>query len=501
MSGHLARAGEEGQVTIQELLGRVLVGIGIAALGVGIAVAVWAASQTTWVAVAGGVSAAVGAAVALAALRLRQNMLALRVLELVVFAAMIGAIGAAAIGTAGGDTWLRSALQLAVVIFAYGALIPNSPGRSALMILLWTALSAGIVALSQWQVGSLGAESAGPLVILGLAATVAVAGSCLIGLFRDVAIETRTGNMYNLYTRLGAGGMGEVWRAEHQRLARPAAIKIIRPDRLGDDPEEIAVLRAQFEREARTTAQLRSPNTIQVYDVGSTSDGTFYFVMEYLEGLDLKTMVERYGPLPPARAIYILVQACRSLFDAHEHALVHRDIKPANIFVSKMGGSFDYVKVLDFGLARAAGGEDDGTITGTPGYLAPETITGDHPVDARADIYALGCVAYHLVTGEQVFTETELVKLAAAHVSRTPIRPSLRTEIDIPEQLEKVILRCLEKDPADRFATARELATALEAIDAGPPWTADDAEAWWNRVRPAPPSSSSSASEPSTRSL
>ncbi|MBT8492984.1 MAG: serine/threonine protein kinase, partial [Deltaproteobacteria bacterium] len=259
------------------------------------------------------------------------------------------------------------------------------------------------------------------------------------------------------------------------------AIKLIRPDMLGDDKERASRLRAQFEREARVTAQLRSPFTIQVYDVGTTENGTFYYVMEYLDGLDIESLVREHGPVEGPRAIYVLKQVCQSLADAHDNRLVHRDIKPANIFLSQMGGTFDYAKVLDFGLARPSEEQDDdGMLTGTPAYLPPETITGEHPVGPASDIYSLGCVAYFMLTGHLVFDEKELVKVAAAHLDRTPLKPSLRTELPIAEPLEELVMRCLAKDPGDRPADGKALLAELVAIDREP-WTEEQARDWWTK--------------------
>jgi serine/threonine-protein kinase len=273
--------------------------------------------------------------------------------------------------------------------------------------------------------------------------------------------------------------MGEVWRAEHQRLARPAAIKLIRPDMLGHDLERGARLREQFEREARVTARLRSPYTIQVYDVGSTENGTFYYVMEYLEGLDIESMIRQHGPMPPSRVVHVLTQVCQSLADAHDNGLIHRDIKPANIFLSHMGGTFDYAKVLDFGLARPVDEQDEsGMLTGTPAYMPPESITSQAPMGPASDIYSLGCAAYFMLTAELVFDEKELVKVAAAHVDRQPLKPSLRTELPIPEDLEALTLRCLTKDPRDRPANGKKLLAQLAELDIDR-WTQDQAREWW----------------------
>ena len=239
---------------------------------------------------------------------------------------------------------------------------------------------------------------------------------------------------YQLVELLGRGGMGEVWRAEHRLLARSAAIKLVRPELLGagsgGDPRTIL---RRFEREARATAQLTSPHTIQVFDYGQTHDATFYYVMELLSGRDLESLVKDFGPLPAERAIFLLRQVCHSLADAHAHGLVHRDIKPANIYLCRMGLEYDFVKVLDFGLVKYPGARGGTAVihdasntqtTGTPAYMAPEVILGEGDVDRRADVYALGCVAYYLLTGQLVFEADTPMKMLMQHVQSVPLPPS-----------------------------------------------------------------------------
>jgi serine/threonine protein kinase len=257
---------------------------------------------------------------------------------------------------------------------------------------------------------------------------------------------------YQLVEMLGRGGMGEVWRAKHRLLARPAAIKLVRPEVLGasTDLEAKATLR-RFEREAQATAALSSPHTIRVFDFGATHDGAFYYVMELLSGRDLDSLVREFGPLPADRAIYLLRQVCHSLADAHARGMVHRDIKPANIYVCRKGLDYDFVKVLDFGLVKVSGSGSlqqtatiDHTTSGTPAFMAPEIILGDRDVDRRADVYALGCVAYYLLTGELVFDADTPMKMLLHHVQTPPIPPSQRTELPISKELDEPVLACLE---------------------------------------------------------
>jgi serine/threonine protein kinase len=297
---------------------------------------------------------------------------------------------------------------------------------------------------------------------------------------------------YRLEEPLGKGGMGEVFRATHQMLARPAAVKLIRSEILGSSsPAAARVIIERFRREAEAAASLRSPHTISLYDFGVANDGTFFLVMELLDGLDLETLVERFGPLPPERAVHILRQACASLEEAHVRGLVHRDIKPSNIFTCRLGLAVDFVKVLDFGLVKAVGdGGREATLltapdstTGTPAYIAPEMVRGDRVADHRVDIYTLGCVGYWLLTGRLVFEAPNAIQLMYLHANATPVPPSQRSELDIPAELDSIILSCLAKYPEDRPQTAgdlsRRLATALSAV-----WTEEQAHRWWDRHHP-----------------
>jgi hypothetical protein len=374
---------------------------------------------------------------------------------------------------------------VAVIALAYPLVIPNTRGKVVLATLATAAMDP--VGLLIQVTAGLPVPARQPM-IQEFAPTVvgAVLGILLSRLIFRISVEAsraRELGSYRLVEPLGAGGMGEVWRAEHRMLARPAAIKLIRADRSSGGSRE---LQRRFEREARATARLSSPHTVQIYDYGTTDEGTFYYVMELLEGFDLDTLVRKFGPLPPERAIHLLQQACLSLAEAHQRGFTHRDIKPANIYVCHYGIQYDFVKILDFGLVKSSGGIDAaegtltavGTIAGTPGYMSPEMALG-RDVDSRADTYSLACVGYWLITGRPVFDENSAVELLMAH-ARTPApRLSERTHTPLPKGLEEILLSCLEKDPEDRPGSVEELAAVMEAIPLPEPWTPARARRWW----------------------
>jgi eukaryotic-like serine/threonine-protein kinase len=317
-------------------------------------------------------------------------------------------------------------------------------------------------------------------------AVLAVVPSHVLARMSRQVRRAREMGSYRLGDLIGEGGMGEVWEAHHRLLARPAAIKLIRPDRTFDETATVSRLTVQrFRREAQAAASLRSPHTIQLYDFGVTADGRFYLVMELLDGIDLQSLVRRFGPQPPSRVIHLLRQACHSLAEAHNRGLVHRDIKPANIHLCRLGLEYDFVKVLDFGLVKhdiASSGDETllsapGMAPGTPAYMAPEMATGDS-LDGRLDLYSLGCVAYFLLTGEMVFDVDNALAMISRHLQTEPIPPSIRSGRPIPEQLEDIVLACLAKNPGDRPSGATELSRQLAAIDLTP-WTQEEARAWW----------------------
>jgi serine/threonine-protein kinase len=310
--------------------------------------------------------------------------------------------------------------------------------------------------------------------------------------FRRETREASALGSYELVERLGAGGMGEVWLARHRLLARRVAIKLIRADRLGDGSGEQARLTLQrFEREAQATAALTSPHTIRLFDFGVTDQGAFYYVMELLNGRDLESLVDEFGPLPPARALFLVSQICRSLAEAHALGLVHRDIKPANAYVCRMGLEYDVVKVLDFGLVRheSAGVAptlltDVAATMGTPAYMAPEVILGSGEVDRRADVYAIGCVAYFLLTGVHVFGGRTPMKVLMQHVQEAPLPPSRRIEQVMPPGVDDMVMACLDKDPERRPRDASSLLDRVLNCPTSDEWDQASARRWWKAHLP-----------------
>ncbi|HEV7555012.1 MAG TPA: serine/threonine-protein kinase [Kofleriaceae bacterium] len=286
---------------------------------------------------------------------------------------------------------------------------------------------------------------------------------------------------YTLEEKLGEGGMGVVHRATHAMLRRPAAIKLLLKDRASDKDQ------ARFEREVQLTSRLRHPNTISIFDYGRTADGVFYYVMEYLDGLDLDRLVKAVGPIEPARAIHILVQVTGALAEAHALGLIHRDIKPANIVLTERADEPDVVKVVDYGLVRSleSGNNESAAnvVTGTPMYMSPEAITSPDTIDGRADLYALGAVAYFLVTGEHVFEGGTIVELCSKHLAMPPVAPSTRLGKPLPADLEAIILKCLAKERGDRPASAVALRTALLGCIDAAKYDAAAASRWWRDRR------------------
>jgi len=394
-----------------------------------------------------------------------------------------------AVGTPAGVSWI------AVIILLFPSIIPSAPWKTFLTALI--AASMDPAAALFWKSRGVQVPEAAAVFMLAapnyLCALVAPVISHIITRLGREIRKAREMGSYVLEKLIGRGGMGEVWQATHRFLVRPAAIKLIKPEVLSAATKVQAdVLVQRFRREARAAANLRSPHTIQLYDFGVAGDGTFYYVMELLNGMDLQSLVEEHGPLPPARTIHILRQVCESLAEAHDRGLVHRDIKPANIQVCCMGQYYDFVKVLDFGLVKsfAADATTDpalsapNAVAGTPAYLSPESALGEM-VDQRTDIYALGCVAFWMLTGRSVFEGQGVVQLMARHIHTPPDPPSRYSLFRIPPLLDEVVLACLAKQPEDRPATARELADRLGECEVGEEWSREHARLWWgSRLEP-----------------
>jgi serine/threonine-protein kinase len=374
-----------------------------------------------------------------------------------------------------------------IILTLYGIFIPNTWRRCAVVVavlagsplILFVVQGAWLRPLAPdvfWPAGVIYAI----FVVLG--AVVSVLACSRLEILQRQAGEARRLGQYVLKEKLGGGGMGEVYRAEHVLLRRPCALKVIRPERAGD-PKTLR----RFEREVQTTATLTHPNTVQIYDYGHAADGTFYYVMEYLPGLTLEELVRQAGPLPPARAIHFLRQICGALEEAHACGLTHRDIKPGNVMVCERGGVHDVAKLLDFGLVLPPMGDadgdkltQDGAITGTPAYLSPEQAGGLEAADARSDIYSVGALAYFLLTGRPPFAGRPAVQMLAAHLYESPAA----LPAGVPADLAAVVMRCLAKSPAERWPDAASLESALNGTSASV-WTASDAKAWWGRAAAA----------------
>ncbi|HET9219344.1 MAG TPA: serine/threonine-protein kinase [Terriglobia bacterium] len=387
---------------------------------------------------------------------------------------------------------------MALWIAFFVLVVPTTLGKAALGA-MGSALMGPLALLVYSAVETVPLPSSGRMLSIFLPDLLAAAWSLLLsryvyGMGHALGTARRMG-YYELTERVGHGGMGEVWRAKHRMLARPAAIKLIAPEALGQGGELTSTLIRRFEREAQTTATLQSQHTVQVYDFGVTEDGALYYVMEYLEGLNLQTLIESYGPIPPERAVHFLLQMLESLDEAHRAGLVHRDIKPANIIAGKYGIHYDFIKVLDFGLARCVEARcvesthNTGTmfpmVAGTPAFMAPESALNTHDADVRADLYAVGAVGYWMLTGRLLFEGLSDYETLLQHIHNVPVPPSEKSETTIPPELDRVIMACLEKNPNDRPQTAAELIARLKAIPLAPAWTPERAEHWWQAHRPS----------------
>ena len=437
----------------------------------------------------------IGAAVAVAVASYRTAIAPRTVLALGLVFEVLGSYGIAAaryLDPEQGAMAPPVVSWVAVWILLFATVIPTPP-RRALIAALAAATAVPVVAsLALALRGDVPASTIAafalrtflPYLLVALVASVAARVVYRLG--TDLTHARELGS-YRLVERLGEGGMGEVWRAEHHLLARPAAIKLIRTS---DEVEsaEARELGTRFEREAQVTSTLRSPHTIQLYDFGIADNGAFYYVMELLDGFDLQVLVERFGPVPVDRAVHLLIQACDSLSEAHDRGLIHRDIKPANIYVCRYGRDVDFIKVLDFGLVKpvdAAQGATQLEITGahaahgTPAFMPPEQALGNRTADGRADLYALGCVAYWLVTGKPVFPGSSPLDTIVKHVSAAPDPPSRHSPMQVSPEFDSLVLECLSKDPDQRPPTADALANRLRATSSGRGWSAAQARTWW----------------------
>ena len=370
-------------------------------------------------------------------------------------------------------------LGLILIIIWRAAIVPSHPLRTA-------ALSVVVAIWNQIPAAMFAAEEAGELMpvaarVSWLSVSIAIATtiSHVIYSLRRRAQKAEQLGHYRLQGKIGGGGMGDVYLANHAMMCRPVAIKLLRSE-VGD----VSSIE-RFEREVRLTSALKHPNTITIYDFGKTPDGQFFYVMEYLTGRDLARVVADHGAFPPARAVAVLRQACASLGEAHRLNLIHRDVKPANIMLCEQGGIFDFAKVVDFGLVKRLGGPIETGITanasvlGTPLFLAPEAIHGNTEVDARSDIYGLGCVAWNLLTGQRLFESENLFEICRQHVETPAPPPSAYADQDISAELDAVVLRCLAKDPSERPQTMEELEMLLAEVPEADGWTAEHARMWW----------------------
>jgi eukaryotic-like serine/threonine-protein kinase len=379
---------------------------------------------------------------------------------------------------------IATSFVLTYVLIIRAAFVPTQAKHTALL----TALIGAPLVLVAYQAGTGTVTFGGPTaaaLAIGAATqwfvTVCVCSlisKVIYGLRQEVHEAQRLGQ-YTLESIIGEGGMGVVYRASHAMLRRPTAIKLLAVDRAG------AASLERFEREVQLTAQLTHPNTITIYDYGRTADGVLYYAMELLDGATLEEVVEIDGPQPPARVIRIMEQVAGALGEAHSIGLIHRDVKPANIVLCRKGGELDVAKVVDFGLVKeldkrhAVTVSQEGTISGTPLYMAPEILTESNAASARSDLYALGAVGYYLLTGEHVFGGKTVIEVLGHHLHSSPIPPSQRLGDPVPEDLERVILDCLDKDPSKRPQSAAELRQRLEACDSVSRWMQKSAEKWW----------------------
>lgn len=370
------------------------------------------------------------------------------------------------------------------LIVVYGMFVPNTWKRAAAVVIPMGIIPVAIIVVMRNSDAYVAeAIPSFDVIAMGLtmfiACLVAIYGTHTVHALRTEVFEAKQLGQYSLGEQIGAGGMGEVYLAEHQLLKRPCAIKLIRPGR-ATDPLALA----RFEREVKATAQLSHWNSVEIFDYGRTDDGTFYYVMEYLPGMSIGDIVRRFGPMSPDRVVYLLRQTCQALREAHEADLLHRDIKPGNIFAAHRGGLYDVAKLLDFGLVKTIARDrvddltQDGSISGSPHYMSPEQASGKTSPDARSDIYSLGAVAYFMLCGRPPFDGERPLEVLISHARDEAVPPSQIVD-GIPADLEHVVMRCLAKNPNDRYASAQELEAALASTVVADLWDEKDAAKWW----------------------
>jgi len=392
------------------------------------------------------------------------------------------------------DTPIRGSSAVATWLAICVVIIPNKPWKSVTAAIVSAAIipvehlmTARMLDYPALPWNRLAIHSLGPFLVAGWAPFIS---KRMHQLHEDLSRSQDFGN-YHLEKLVGRGGMGEVWLARHRLLRRDAAVKLVSAGLLeGAGHSERRHLQKRFESEAQAIASLRSPHTVAIYDYGLAENGSLYYVMEYLQGMDAEVLVHRYGPQPAGRVVWLLRQACDSLEEAHDAGLVHRDIKGSNVFVCRLGKSADFVKVLDFGLVKNLAGATQTALTGdrtsgTPAFMSPEQVRGEE-IDARADIYGLGCLSYFLLTGSVVFNKPDALAMAVSHLTEQPEPPSMRSELPVPQSLDRVVMACLEKSRENRPQSVTELRTMLDSCTGFAPWTATDAIRWWELHRPEP---------------
>jgi serine/threonine-protein kinase len=378
-----------------------------------------------------------------------------------------------------------------VIIVVYGVFIPNTGKRCATFVGTVALIPIALFLWDGWYYGEerlwfhLTQNIPDTAIFLVMGAAIAIFGSAKFRSLQQQVFASQRLGQYQLKRRLGVGGMGEVYLAEHVLLKRPCVVKLIRADRASD-----RITQARFEREVRATATLTHWNTVEIFDYGHTDDGTFYYVMEYLPGLSLQEIISTDGPMPAARAVHILEQVCGALHEAHSIGLIHRDIKPSNILVCQRGGLHDVAKLLDFGLVHNPAAREsntkltrEGYIVGTPDFMSPEQGQGVEPLDGTSDIYSLGAVGFFLLTGQPPFVRRTAVEAVVAH-AHDPVPPL--SDYQVPAEVEAVIRKCLEKKPDQRYPTARALGRELASLAQLYPWTEEEATVWWNKQKAAP---------------